>query len=33
MKAVMEEHDKFAAPLTVGADIVDSWGDPYRQAA
>lgn len=30
MQTVMEEHNKFAAPLTVGCDIVDRWGDPYR---
>lgn len=26
----MEERHRFRAPLTVGADVVDRWGDKYR---
>ena len=28
-KEIMEVHDRFRCPLTVGPEIVDRWGDPY----
>lgn len=30
VKEVMEEHQLFEVPLTVGVDIVTRWGDKYR---